>query len=324
MDLGPLQVGVADWVDPYQADDEVCIPGLSIEQQRTQMAIWAMAASNLVAGANPASRVSSFFSELRKPCAGHDVRNMTQETLDILAAPGPLAFDQDPLAVGGRRVRLDPSGRYDTWARPLADGTFAALVFDRGPEARLGATWPHPLCPEDERATTPPSLYFELLGFSGYALVRDAWELGRDHLKARLGETRNEFTPDDLLPAYGHMLLKVSPTPDSEWSDMTHPWECPPWGCEVQRAVKASAEKRWERELKKKSKKEKKMGLGGWLKMQDLDEYDKALRGMGIDSVDALRKAVAAGTMAIVNKLEPDAKRHGRLYRPLRELAAKQ
>ena len=54
MDLGPLQVGVADWVDPYQADDEVCIPGLSIEQQRTQMAIWAMAASNLVAGANPA------------------------------------------------------------------------------------------------------------------------------------------------------------------------------------------------------------------------------------------------------------------------------
>ena len=77
-------------------------------------------------------------------------------------------------------------------------------------------------------------------------------------------------------------------------------------------------------EENKKSKKEKKMGLGGWLKMQDLDEYDKALRGMGIDSVDALRKAVAAGTMAIVNKLEPDAKRHGRLYRPLRELAAKQ
>ena len=85
------------------------------------------------------------------------MRNMTQETLDILTAPGPLAFDQDPLAVGGRRVRLDPSGRYDTWARPLADGTFAALVFDRGPEARQGATWPHPLCPEDERATTPPS-----------------------------------------------------------------------------------------------------------------------------------------------------------------------
>jgi alpha-galactosidase len=66
-------------------------------EQRTHFALWAIAASPLI--------------------LGNDLRTMSAATLAIVSAPGPIAVNQDPLGVGGRRIRLEPAGLYETWAK---------------------------------------------------------------------------------------------------------------------------------------------------------------------------------------------------------------
>ena len=44
---------------------------------------------------------------------------------------GPIMVNQDRLGVAGRRIRLEPAGLYETWAKPLGDGSFAALLYHR-------------------------------------------------------------------------------------------------------------------------------------------------------------------------------------------------
>lgn len=83
-----------------------CVPAqpkrnvtMSLPEQKTMMALWCMTASMLI--------------------AGNDLRTMSAQTKAILTAAGPISVSQDPLAVAARRVRLEPAGLFETWARPL-------------------------------------------------------------------------------------------------------------------------------------------------------------------------------------------------------------
>lgn len=61
---------------------------------------------------------------------GCDVRNMSNDTFRILTNSEVIAVNQDPLGVQGTKVKSD--GTQDVWAGPLADGSFAVLLLNRG------------------------------------------------------------------------------------------------------------------------------------------------------------------------------------------------
>ena len=72
----------------------------------------------------------SLWSILSAPLiAGNDIRNMSPETLEILTNKEVIAVNQDPMGVQGTRLVKD--GKKEVWAKPLSDGSFAVVLFNR-------------------------------------------------------------------------------------------------------------------------------------------------------------------------------------------------
>ncbi|HVI99418.1 MAG TPA: glycoside hydrolase family 27 protein [Sphingomonas sp.] len=106
----PANAGPGGWNDADML--EVGNGGMSADEYRTHMALWAISAAPLL--------------------MGHDLRTMDAETKAILENPEVIAIDQDALGVQGRKVRGD--GKAEIWSRPLADGGAAVAIFNRGTE----------------------------------------------------------------------------------------------------------------------------------------------------------------------------------------------
>src|SRR5260370_16934699 len=62
--------------------------------------------------------------------AGTDIRNMADESKSILMNTEVIAVDQDAKGVQGHRVWDE--GPLEIWVKPLADGSQAAGLFNRG------------------------------------------------------------------------------------------------------------------------------------------------------------------------------------------------
>jgi alpha-galactosidase len=127
--------GPGHWNDPDML--EVGRFGMSPDEQRTHLGLWAITASPLI--------------------AGNDLREMTDETRAILTNRDAIAVNQDPLGLQGVRVAV--SGKREAWAKPLAGpGLRAVLLANRDQVARtVSVTW--------EQAGLAP----------GPARVRDVW-----------------------------------------------------------------------------------------------------------------------------------------------------
>ena len=121
MNMGVLQVldrqaglarfaGPGGWNDPDMLN--VGNRGMNLDEQRAQMALWAILAAPLI--------------------AGNDVRAIAPEVRAILTDRELIAIDQDPAGHAGERVRR--FGDIDIWARPLADGGTAVALLNRGTE----------------------------------------------------------------------------------------------------------------------------------------------------------------------------------------------
>ncbi|RSM64750.1 hypothetical protein DMB66_19105 [Actinoplanes sp. ATCC 53533] len=93
-------------------------PGLSDDEARSHLALWAMLAAPLIMGA--------------------DVRNVDQKYIDILGNPDIVAVDQDALGKQGVKVRDD--GNYEVFAKPLANGDVAVALLNRSDTAARIAT----------------------------------------------------------------------------------------------------------------------------------------------------------------------------------------
>ncbi|MDQ7906283.1 NPCBM/NEW2 domain-containing protein [Phytohabitans sp. ZYX-F-186] len=89
--------------------------GMTDEEFRTQMTLWAVAAAPLVIGS--------------------DVRTLSQASVDILTDRDVLAINQDRAAV--QAVRVGPAGTTETWVKRLADGSRAVVLLNRGDAARV-------------------------------------------------------------------------------------------------------------------------------------------------------------------------------------------
>ena len=198
-----------------------CVPTgrdatMSETEQRTHMALWCMTASPLI--------------------AGNDVRNMSAATRAILTAAGPIGVNQDALGVAGRRVRVEPAGRFETWARPLSGGRFAVLLYNRSASACL----PHD---DGEVHLDPtPQAFWSLLGFSGRANVTDLWS--GDALGVHSDNWPPAYAaPSEFLPAgaHGSRFVLVEPLGGAVWDEGEDEHECPAWGCRMHRKVAAAA-----------------------------------------------------------------------------------
>jgi alpha-galactosidase len=106
---------------------EVGNGGMSKDEYKTHMSLWALLAAPLL--------------------AGNDLSNMSPETLAILTNKDVIAVDQDRLGVQARRIWEE--GPLEVWMRPLADGSKAVGLFNRG------------------QGTMPVSVNFAQIGVSG-------------------------------------------------------------------------------------------------------------------------------------------------------------
>ncbi len=109
-----LQVGLECYAGPGHWNDpdmlEVGNSGLTVEESRAHFSLWAILAAPLM--------------------AGNDIINMSDEIREILTNKEVIAVDQDPLGKQGTRVK--DYGDLEVWARRLADGSRAVVLFNRG------------------------------------------------------------------------------------------------------------------------------------------------------------------------------------------------
>jgi alpha-galactosidase len=127
------QAGPGHWNDPDML--EIGNGGMTDDEYRTHMSLWALLAAPLV--------------------AGNDLRSMSAATKAILTDAEVIAVDQDPDGHQGKRVWKE--GDLEVWSRPLAGGALSVGLFNRGNAAtRVTARW-------------------QDLGVEGRQQVRDLW-----------------------------------------------------------------------------------------------------------------------------------------------------
>ncbi|WP_206743450.1 glycoside hydrolase family 27 protein, partial [Kitasatospora sp. MBT63] len=110
------QAGPGHWNDPDML--EVGVGGLSDDEARTHLALWAQMAAPLIAG----NRLTAMPARIR----------------DLLATPGVIAVDQDPLGAQGTVID-DREGRLVV-SRPLADGGRSVSLTNTGDGPAVLAT----------------------------------------------------------------------------------------------------------------------------------------------------------------------------------------
>jgi alpha-galactosidase len=112
---------------------------------------------------------------------GADMSALDQFTVDVLSNDEVLAVNQDPLGKPAGRVARD--GWSEVWARPLADGTMAVGLFNRGITA------------------APVTINLTALGLPGRQPVRDLWQ------QKDLAPASDTLTL--TVPRHGAVLLKI-------------------------------------------------------------------------------------------------------------------
>jgi alpha-galactosidase len=151
--------GPGHWNDPDIL--QIGVGKMDHDEERTQMALWCILAAPLL--------------------AGNDLTKMTKDTLEILTNPEVIAVDQDRLGVQGHRVWQE--GSLEVWMKPLADGSKAVGLFNRG------------------RSELAISVEFGAIGAGHSARVRDLWA------RKDLGTFAEKYTAN--VPRHGAVLIKV-------------------------------------------------------------------------------------------------------------------
>ena len=172
--VGFRQAGREQWSRPgHWTDPDMLVVGkvgwgpnihdtrLTPNEQITHISLWTLQAAPLLIGADM-SQFDPFTTALM---TNHEVLEVSQDVR------------------GKGASRIYQRERLELWARPLADGTIAAGLFNRGLQAaKMTATWSE-------------------LGVSGPQPVRDLW------LQKDLGSINGEFSA--VVPAHGTILVKI-------------------------------------------------------------------------------------------------------------------
>ena len=138
-EIGFGQAGLAKYAGPGHWNDpdmlEVGNGGMTADEYRTHMSLWALLAAPLL--------------------AGNDLSRMTPDALAILTNKDVIAVDQD--ALGKQGDRLSQEGMQEIWSRPLSGGATAVALFNRSADP------------------APMTLTLASAGISPGAKVHDIW-----------------------------------------------------------------------------------------------------------------------------------------------------
>lgn len=113
--------------------------------------------------------------------ASADLRKISSASLAILSNPEIIAVDQDAAGVQGHRIAQE--GPLDIWMKPLADGSKAVGLFNRGEDA------------------APITVYFKDAGVGESATLRDLWT------RKDLGIFKDSFTVE--VPMHGVVMIRM-------------------------------------------------------------------------------------------------------------------
>jgi len=112
--IGFSQAGISRYAGPGHWNDpdmlEVGNGGMTLDEYRTHMSLWAILAAPLL--------------------AGNDLSHMKPEHLAILENKDVITIDQDSLGRQGDRV--SEIGPYEIWTKPMAHDRIAIALFNRG------------------------------------------------------------------------------------------------------------------------------------------------------------------------------------------------
>jgi alpha-galactosidase len=137
---------------------------LTPNEQVTHISLWALQAAPLLIGA--------------------DMTQFDAFTTNLMTNRDVLEMNQDPLGKAASRVYQRE--RLELWAKPLADGSLAIGLFNRGLQAaQMTATW-------------------QELGITGPKIVRDLWQ------QKDLGSMDRQIAA--TVPAHGAVVFRVSAT----------------------------------------------------------------------------------------------------------------
>lgn len=163
-----LQVGLESYAGPGHWNDpdmlQVGNDSLTFEENKAHFSLWALLAAPLM--------------------LGNDIRNMTDEVHAILTNKEIIAINQDELGKQGVKVRDD--GDLEVWAKQLADGSRAVVLFNRGEtEENMTFSWTE-------------------IGYSNQLdmNVRDLW------LKKDMGKFSEKYSA--RVPSHGVVVVKVA------------------------------------------------------------------------------------------------------------------
>ncbi len=164
-----LQDGLESYAGPGHWNDadmlEVGNQGMTITEYRAHFSLWCILAAPLM--------------------AGNDLRNMTNEVKEILTNREVIAVDQDSLGTQGRRVKRH--GEREVWAKQLADGGRAVVLFNRGAKSQeISVSWTEIGYPQHVAAQ-----------------VRDLWA------HKDLGKLIGKFSAE--VPSHGVVMVTVKP-----------------------------------------------------------------------------------------------------------------
>jgi alpha-galactosidase len=146
---------------------------LTADEQYTHISLWCLLTSPLLIGC--------------------DMTKLDDFTLNLLCNDEVLDVDQDALGRQASRIVQDKDKHIEIWAKPMADGSKAVGLFNRGEaDTNITVKW-------SDFANSPMS---DLM-VSGKQTVRDLWR------QKDLGKFNGEFTAK--VPRHGVVLVKIAP-----------------------------------------------------------------------------------------------------------------
>ncbi|MGQ1945640.1 glycoside hydrolase family 27 protein [Geofilum sp. OHC36d9] len=108
-----MQEGLREYAGPGHWNDPDMLEvgnGMSVNEDRAHFSMWAMLSAPLI--------------------AGNDLRNITQETIDILTNPEVIAVNQDKLGIQGLQYKKEKD--LEIWFKPLTEDRWAVCFLNRG------------------------------------------------------------------------------------------------------------------------------------------------------------------------------------------------
>lgn len=183
LEILDMQEGLRKYAGPGHWNDPDMLEvgnGLPVNEDRAHFTMWCMLAAPLI--------------------LGNDIRNMTQETKDIILNKDVIAIDQDPLGVQGLKLRAENGLEF--WFKPLSDECWAFCILNRGAEDQeYTIDWQEFNFTDDEVSKLSTSFDSKIYE------IKDLWE--KNEKKQKKGTTKKSLTV--TIPTHDVVLYRLTP-----------------------------------------------------------------------------------------------------------------